>query len=201
LDVFQFSVEDCALDQPVETCEETCIESDCEVGQWCVITECVNSCSGASTCKKEFLTNNYDFKTKDCNADRSDDCVDQCEWTEECPNDEDVFDQCWMEECDNGCGKSNCTHWFQQNGEWAGHDCSSTNVRAQDVFNMAAETAATGAMAFDDTIMAAVQANCPGGLCAGVVDISPVLSGQMTVEELAMLYANSYAEGASQQLE
>jgi len=109
--------EDCSSN--FQTCEEQCSVSDCKNGLYCTITECVNSC-GESTCQKEWYTDDFEMKTKDCKADRSDDCVDVCEWEQECPDDDDSLSVCWKETCDNGCGQGNCTHWFKEteNSDW-----------------------------------------------------------------------------------
>jgi len=44
---------------------------------------------------------------------------------------------------------------------------------------------------FDDSLAAAFAVACPNGICAGVLDVTPVLSGQMTAEELAMIYGEA----------
>jgi len=65
------------------------------------------------------------------------------------------------------------------------------NIRPQDIANTVESSVMMGASAFEGTIAAAVMAACPNGNC-GVIDISPVLQGQMTAEELGMLYAEGF---------
>lgn len=81
-----------------------------------------------------------------------------------------------------------------EGGDWQGAECDAMNFRAQDVIESASSAAMMGASAFDDTLAAALMTVCPQGNCAGVIDISPVLMGQMTPEELAMLYGSALLE-------
>lgn len=71
------------------------MEESCKNGQWCVKTTCYSSCSDDMTCMKEWLTDDFETKQKDCLADPSDDCEDVCEWVSCLEDGSDDLYQCW----------------------------------------------------------------------------------------------------------
>jgi len=108
MDSFPYKFEDCSAETGGD-CEEECTETNCKNGLWCTITECTSSCV-EPTCIKEFYREDYSKVEKDCYADRSDDCIDECVFVE-C-EDENDYAQCLVQKCDNQCGQKNCTTWF-----------------------------------------------------------------------------------------
>merc|ERR1719313_2547817 len=123
-------------------CQPDCEVSDCEYCVFCTLTNCVDPCTGNKTCTQDTALEWGQWEQVDCSngpvpLEKS--CEIFCEYTDCAEAGSD--DVCWVETCDDGCGFSNCSTWYQKDGEWFGEYCEAAqgpgdflpDFRVQDV--------------------------------------------------------------------
>lgn len=98
-------------------CTQDCDDTDCMVGQYCVISNCTITCPDQAPyreCHQTFMNDNYDWTDYNCTdsgpMSTEEMCPSVCEF-HDCSEDGD--DVCWKEICDDGCGAYNCSLWMQ----------------------------------------------------------------------------------------
>jgi len=148
-------------------CQQICNISDCEFGNYCTITDCLEPCTNTVTCTQDIMFDDWEWHSVNCTngtyfSPDSEYCVAECEY-EDCQESSE-HPICWKETCNDGCGNKNCSIWYSENDQWYGEECDSGSMmgdfRLQDIFVGISETV----QAYDDTLRTAAS-YCPDEQC------------------------------------
>lgn len=171
-------------------CAPECEVADCEYGQFCILTTCVDPCTGESTCVQDVTFNFEEWEQVDCAegaVELEQECEEVCEYLE-CDESHEFDEVCWVEVCDDGCGTESCSVWFQVEGEWYGEYCPEEEGLELPEFRIGDAFGAVmrGGRAYGDTIEEVFTTFCEPDdqeCLNGGKDIVNLLSGKLPQQE------------------